>query len=213
MELDDILAQESDTAEFGSGSWNGPERVSWAEGVRARGPGRAPDACPGGRTRSHPSTGHPQEPVTQRDRGDSARVSWPLLAVLLIAFGSSGPDYLPTRNHLPLVEPKHGPEAETAAGMLEQGQPKEAAAYLRSKGSKLKKEPYATAGTRACPCGCATKLGSPPGVRTSDRDRAEFVEGQIAPNEPRPNAGQDGSPRDRWRTGSARNARTGGRRR
>ncbi len=66
-----------------------------------------------------------------------------LLAGLLVAFGSSGPDYLPTRTRLPLLPPKHGPEAEAAAELLEQGQPKEAAAYLRAQRSKVRKEPYA----------------------------------------------------------------------
>jgi hypothetical protein len=65
------------------------------------------------------------------------------IAVMVFMFGSRGPDYLPTRNHLPLVPPKHGPEAEAAAEMLEQGRPKEAAAYLIERKKDVRKEPYA----------------------------------------------------------------------
>jgi hypothetical protein len=65
------------------------------------------------------------------------------LVVMFFVFGSRGPDYLPTRNHLPGVQPKHGPEAETAAEMLEQGRPKEAAAYLIEHKKEVRKEPYA----------------------------------------------------------------------
>ncbi|MGB5697090.1 MAG: serine/threonine-protein kinase [Polyangiales bacterium] len=66
-----------------------------------------------------------------------------LMAVLVFAFGSRGPDYLPTRNHLPMVAPKHGPQAEAAAEMLEQGRPKEAAAYLIERKEEVREEPYA----------------------------------------------------------------------
>jgi len=66
-----------------------------------------------------------------------------LLALMVFTFGSKGPDYLPTRNHLPLVAPKHGPEAEAAAEMLEQGRPKEAAAYLIEHKKAVREEPYA----------------------------------------------------------------------
>lgn len=66
-----------------------------------------------------------------------------VLVLVAVGVGSRGPDYLPTRSHLPLVTPKHGPEAETAAQMLEQGKPKEAAAYLQARGGKVQKEPYA----------------------------------------------------------------------
>ncbi|MEM7436287.1 MAG: serine/threonine-protein kinase [Myxococcota bacterium] len=65
------------------------------------------------------------------------------LAIVVLGLGQSGPDYLPTRTRLPLMTPKHGPEAEAAARMLEQGKPKEAAAYLQSRGGKVHKEPYA----------------------------------------------------------------------
>ena len=65
------------------------------------------------------------------------------LAVVVFVFGSKGPDYLPTRNHLPGVPPKHGPEAEAAAEMLEQGRPKEAAAYLIERKKEVREEPYA----------------------------------------------------------------------
>ena len=65
------------------------------------------------------------------------------VSVMVFMFGSRGPDYLPTRNHLPLVSPKHGPEAEAAAEMLEQGRPKEAAAYLIERKKDVREEPYA----------------------------------------------------------------------
>ena len=64
-------------------------------------------------------------------------------ALMVFAFGSKGPDYLPTRNHLPMVAPKHGPEAAAAAEMLEQGRPKEAAAYLIDHKKEVREEPYA----------------------------------------------------------------------
>ncbi len=65
------------------------------------------------------------------------------MTAMVFLFGSSGPDYLPTRNHLPMVAPKHGPEAEAAAEMLEQGRPKEAAAYLIEHKKEVREEPYA----------------------------------------------------------------------
>jgi serine/threonine protein kinase len=65
------------------------------------------------------------------------------MAMMVFVFGSRGPDYLPTRNHLPGVPPKHGPEAETAAEMLEQGRPQEAAAYLVDHKKEVREEPYA----------------------------------------------------------------------
>ena len=64
-------------------------------------------------------------------------------ALMVFALGSKGPDYLPTRNHLPMVAPKHGPEAAAAAEMLEQGRPKEAAAYLIDHKKEVREEPYA----------------------------------------------------------------------
>lgn len=75
-------------------------------------------------------------------------ISIVLMVIVLItgsalAFGSRGPDYLPTRSRLPLVPPKHGPEAEAAAEMLEQGRPKEAAAYLIEHKKETRDEPYA----------------------------------------------------------------------
>jgi serine/threonine protein kinase len=66
-----------------------------------------------------------------------------LMALMVVVLGSKGPDYLPTRNHLPLVPPKHGPEAEAAAEMLEQGRPKEAAAYLIEHKKEVREKPYA----------------------------------------------------------------------
>ncbi|MDH3624800.1 MAG: protein kinase [Myxococcales bacterium] len=119
-----------------------PERLSWVEGVRIK----AEDV----RKTLAPVVARAVTEVQaipkRRSRKEILAVGIgviALFAVLLVAFGSSGPDYLPTRTHLPLVAPKHGPEAEAAAEMLEQGQPKEAAAYLRSQRSKVRKEPYA----------------------------------------------------------------------
>ncbi len=119
-----------------------PERLSWVEGVRIK----AEDV----RKTLAPVVARAVTEVQaipkRRSRKEILAVGIgviALFAVLLVAFGSSGPDYLPTRTHLPLVTPKHGPEAEAAAEMLEQGQPKEAAAYLRSQRSKVRKEPYA----------------------------------------------------------------------
>ena len=65
-----------------------------------------------------------------------------LFTIIVALFGAEGPDYLPTRSRLPLVTPKHGPEAEAAAEMLEKGQPKEAAAFLQSK-KTASDDPYA----------------------------------------------------------------------
>ncbi len=66
-----------------------------------------------------------------------------LMAVMVFALGSKGPDYLPTRSHFPLVAPKHSPEAEVAAQMLEQGHPKKAAAYLIEHKKEVSEKPYA----------------------------------------------------------------------
>jgi len=66
-----------------------------------------------------------------------------LTAVMVFAFGSKGPDYLPTRHHLPGVAPKHGPEAEAAAEILEQGHPKQAVAYLSEHKKEAREDPYA----------------------------------------------------------------------
>ncbi|MFW2389515.1 MAG: protein kinase domain-containing protein [Polyangiales bacterium] len=60
-----------------------------------------------------------------------------------IAFGSSGPDYLPKGALLPIGPAAHGPEAEVAAELLAQGKPKEAAAYLVGHGKEVREEPYA----------------------------------------------------------------------
>jgi hypothetical protein len=64
-------------------------------------------------------------------------------AMLVAAFARSGPDYLPSRSRIPLLPPKHGPEAEAAAQMLEQGQPKQAAAYLTKNKREVGEDPYA----------------------------------------------------------------------
>ncbi len=66
-----------------------------------------------------------------------------LLGVFVVAFGSKGPDYLPARSRLPLVTPKHGPEAEAAAELLSQGRPNDAAAYLKEHKEEVREEPYA----------------------------------------------------------------------
>jgi len=63
------------------------------------------------------------------------------LSIALVAGGE--PNYLPGRAPLPLLAPKHGPEAEAAAQMLEQGQPKQAAAYLRKNRKEAGEDPYA----------------------------------------------------------------------
>ena len=65
------------------------------------------------------------------------------MALAVIALGGKGPDYLPTRNHLPLVAPKHSPEAEVAARILERGHPKKAAAYLLEHKHAIDEKPYA----------------------------------------------------------------------
>jgi serine/threonine protein kinase len=66
-----------------------------------------------------------------------------LIGVFVFAFGSKGPDYLPTRSRLPLVPAKHGPEAEAAAELLAQGRPNDAAAYLNQHKKEVREEPYA----------------------------------------------------------------------
>jgi serine/threonine-protein kinase len=66
-----------------------------------------------------------------------------LTALLAFVFGSEGPDYLPTEPLLPLGQSALGPEVETAAQMLSQGRPKEAAAYLMGHGKEVREEPYA----------------------------------------------------------------------
>ncbi len=66
-----------------------------------------------------------------------------LIGVFAFAFGSRGPDYLPTRSRLPLIPQKHGPEAEAAAELLSQGRPNEAAAYLNEHKKEVREKPYA----------------------------------------------------------------------
>ena len=66
-----------------------------------------------------------------------------LAAALVFMFGSTGPDYLPQKPLLPLGQSAHGLEAETAAEMLSQGRPKEAASYLMGHGKEVREEPYA----------------------------------------------------------------------
>ena len=79
-------------------------------------------------------------------------LKWLLAATLIVlgvvgtfsfAFGSKGPDYLPKGALSPLVPPEHGPEAKTAAEMLAQGRPKEAASYLMSHAKEVREKPYA----------------------------------------------------------------------
>lgn len=119
-----------------------PERLSWVEGVRIKAEDVRRTLAPVVARAVTEVQAIPKRRSRKEILGIGAGVT-ALLAVLLVAFGSSSPDYLPTRTHLPLVAPKHGPEAEAAAEMLEQGQPKEAAAYLRSQRTKVRKEPYA----------------------------------------------------------------------
>lgn len=59
------------------------------------------------------------------------------------AMGRRVPEYLPGSSDLPLLPPKHGPEAEAAADLLSQGRPQEAAAYLMEHRKKVDDEPYA----------------------------------------------------------------------
>ncbi|UCF46315.1 MAG: serine/threonine protein kinase, partial [Myxococcales bacterium] len=66
-----------------------------------------------------------------------------VVGTLSFAFGSKGPDYLPKGALSPLVPPEHGPEAKTAAEMLAQGRPKEAASYLMNHGKEVREKPYA----------------------------------------------------------------------
>ena len=66
-----------------------------------------------------------------------------LVGAGIFAFGSKGPDYLPKGALSPLVPPEHGPEAKTAAEMLAQGRPKEAASYLMNHGKEVREKPYA----------------------------------------------------------------------
>ena len=65
------------------------------------------------------------------------------IATTAFAFGSKGPDYLPKGALLPIGPAAHGPEAETAADMLAQGRPQEAAAYLLGHRNEVREEPYA----------------------------------------------------------------------
>ncbi len=66
-----------------------------------------------------------------------------LVGILSFAFGSKGPDYLSEGALLPLASAAYGPEAETAAEMLAQGRPKEAASYLMGQWKEVREEPYA----------------------------------------------------------------------
>lgn len=65
-----------------------------------------------------------------------------LIALSAFAFGNRAPDYLPDPD-LPLMAPKHGPEAAAAADLLAQGHPNEAAAYLMDRKQEVREEPYA----------------------------------------------------------------------
>ena len=143
-EIDEALSRESlpPGLPFSGPDLEAPDRLSWAEGVRAKAQDVRRTLAPVVARAVTQVQAIPKRRSRKKILGVGAGVVV-LLAVLLVAFGSSGPDYLPTRTHFPLVPPKHGPEAETAAEMLEQGQPKEATAYLRSQGNKIKKEPYA----------------------------------------------------------------------
>jgi len=66
-----------------------------------------------------------------------------LITLGAFAVGRQGPDYLPGSGDLPLLTPKHGPEAQAAADLLAQGHPKEAAAYLMDHRQEVRDEPYA----------------------------------------------------------------------
>jgi serine/threonine-protein kinase len=143
-QIDEALGRESLAPELISvrAGPDVPDRPSWVEGARARAQDIRRTLAPVVARAVTEIQAIPKQRSRRQILGIGTGVV-ALLALLLVAFGSSGPDYLPTRTHLPLVPPKHGPEAETAAEMLERGQPKEAAAYLRSQGGKVRKEPYA----------------------------------------------------------------------
>ena len=66
-----------------------------------------------------------------------------MISVMAFAFGSKRPSYLPARGGVPLIAPKHGPEAKAAAVMLEQGRPADATEYLRAHKKKVREDPYA----------------------------------------------------------------------
>jgi len=66
-----------------------------------------------------------------------------LITALAFVFGSDGPDYRPKGPLLPLGKSTLGPEVETAAQMLSQGRPTEAAAYLMGREKEVIQEPYA----------------------------------------------------------------------
>ncbi|MGB8330070.1 MAG: serine/threonine-protein kinase, partial [Polyangiales bacterium] len=66
-----------------------------------------------------------------------------MTATLAFAFASDAPDYRPKGPLLPLGQPALGAEVETAAQMLSEGHPKEAAAYLISQAKQVRDEPYA----------------------------------------------------------------------
>jgi serine/threonine protein kinase len=70
-------------------------------------------------------------------------VSVAVVSTLAFAFGSKKPEYLPKTPLSPLVPVAYGPEAKTAADMLAQGRPKEAAAYLIGHRAEVREEPYA----------------------------------------------------------------------
>ena len=66
-----------------------------------------------------------------------------LIVILSFAFGSKEPDSTPEGALLPLASASYGPETETAAEMLAQGRPEEAASYLMSHGKAVREDPYA----------------------------------------------------------------------
>lgn len=140
--IDRLLARQS-LREFDASRPDDTEsRLSWVEGVRAGARAARKTMAPVVDRAVSGMRGLPK-PRSKRTLFATSVVVVAVMSVGLLLLGNHGPDYLPTRTRLPLVPAKHGPEAETAATMLEQGQPNEATAYLRSQGSKVKQAPYA----------------------------------------------------------------------
>ncbi len=66
-----------------------------------------------------------------------------MVSVMAFAFGNKRPSYLPARAGVPLIAAKHGPAAEAAAAMLEQGRPGDATDYLLERKKEVRHDPYA----------------------------------------------------------------------
>ena len=64
------------------------------------------------------------------------------ISITAFAFGRQDSSYLPKGALLPIGPAAYGPEAETAAEMLSQGRPKEAATYLLGHPTEVREGPY-----------------------------------------------------------------------